>query len=793
MLAARLEKINACLLQLGEGHLENIQRLTALCGEDLGATCALYNRLEGDLLHAFGRWRSPGDFKTVDSAKGHICFDIIGEAGDKPVVITDLPFTKYAETDPNVLAYGLKTYLGHVVRCEGKPVGSLCTVYQTDFRPTDNDLKILGIIAAAIGHEDTRWKVKEALGRSVSILKATLESTADGILVVDSTGRIIDFNERFVRMWQIPNAVLASRDDAAALAHVVEQLKDPIGFLAKIGELYAQPETSSFDTIEFKDGRVIERLSRPQRLDNEVIGRVWSFRDITDRKRAEIELSEEKAFIENSLNTLNDALFVTDMSGRLLRWNKAVSTITEYGDSEIAHMKPMDFFIREDAERVYEAITRVIREGSATLEATVLTKSGQRIPYEYTGSLLKSPEGDPIGISGAGRNVTERKRLEEQLRQAQKMEAVGQLAGGIAHDFNNILSAIMGYCSLIQIHAEKGSKTGKYVEGIFASAKRAAELTASLLAFSRKQHIVLKPLKMNALIRDIHKLLSRIIGEDIELELRLSDAPLVVMADAMQIEHAVINLATNARDAMPEGGKITISTEALSMDDAFVEEHGFGTPGDYAHMTVTDTGTGMRDEHKEKIFEPFFTTKEVGKGTGLGLSMVYGTIRQHNGYVNVDSRPGEGSSFHIYLPLSEEREDNHVEPASVQLPAGNATETILLAEDEEPVRRIMKEMLVQTGYTVIEAADGEEALYRIQEQGEHIDLIIADIVMPKMNGIALYAQAKEQKTSLRFLFMSGYPDRIAHSRDFNDQNYQCITKPFTLPELLNKVRAILEN
>ena len=351
----------------------------------------------------------------------------------------------------------------------------------------------------------------------------------------------------------------------------------------------------------------------------------------------------------------------------------------------------------------------------------------------------------------------------------------------------------MGYSSLLQMQMGDDFQYRKYVDEILKSAQRAAQLTSSLLAFSRKQHMILKPVDVNDLIRDIYKLLSRVIGEDIELEIGLADFPLTIMSDNVQIEQAIINLATNARDAMPHGGRLKITTGHVDLDEDFIAGHGFGTLGEYALLSIADTGTGMDDDHKEKIFEPFFTTKEVGKGTGLGLSMVYGTIKQHNGYILVQSRPGTGTTFHIYLPLSLNKEKVDVQTAAVALSVKNATETILLVEDERPVRNIMKEILEQAGYRVIEAQDGEEALKRLQEHIDAIQFIVTDIVMPKMDGMTLHEKAKAMKPGIRYLFVSGYQDRLLKSNGISEKDVHYISKPFTAKQLLNRIREICDH
>ncbi|HMK59890.1 MAG TPA: PAS domain S-box protein [Dissulfurispiraceae bacterium] len=792
MFAKRLERLTKCFLQLGENHLENIRQLTALCGEEMAADCALYNRLKGNLLHAIGQWQTPPGFIANDSPNGHICYDVIKSNSDETVLIRNLSSSPYAETDPNVRAYSLQTYIGHAVRCEGKAVGSLCVVYKTDCVPSEEDCKIMSIIATAIGHEDTRWKSKEELNRHASLLKASLEATADGILVVSTEGRIVEFNTRFADMWHMPDSLLALCDDNAALDFVSSQIKDYPKFIECVKSIYLQPEAHSIDTVELNDGRVFERLSCPQRHDNKVIGRVWSFRDVTAQKNAEAALMNEKTFTESALNILRDVFYVFDLNGRFLRWNKALSECTGFSDEEIARMKPTDFFAKDEHQAVINAIQKVVTDGSATLETTVLTKDGRQLPYEHTASLLSNSDGQPIGISGVGRNLTDRKKLEEQLLQAQKMEAVGQLAGGIAHDFNNILSAIMGYASILQMKLGTESPLSKNVNEILKAAQRAAQLTSGLLAFSRKQNIMQKPVELNALVRDIHKLLSMVIGENIELVLNIADYSLVVMADSAQIEHAIINLATNARDAMPNGGRLTITTCKHAADSPAADKSRSIPCGKYALLSISDTGTGLEEAHKDKIFEPFFTTKGVGKGTGLGLAMVYGAIKQHKGYIDVDSCLGKGATFRIFLPLSTQHAKAYEDKSQMPAYAMRTSGTVLIVEDEEAVRRIMRILLEQSGYSVIEASDGVDALVKLRQNGTDIKLLVTDVIMPKMDGVMLCSEAKKIKPGLRSLFISGYHDKIPLDSTAW-QNGCYLSKPFTSEQFLEAVRKAVDN
>ncbi len=335
-------------------------------------------------------------------------------------------------------------------------------------------------------------------------------------------------------------------------------------------------------------------------------------------------------------------------------------------------------------------------------------------------------------------DITEHKRtemekghLEAQLRQAQKMEAIGQLAGGVAHDFNNILTAVIGYSNLLKAKMAQDDPLRSYVEHILASSGKAVNLTQSLLAFGRKQVIELKPYKVSTLIKNIEKLLIRLLTEDIELVTFFCASDPTILADPTQIDQVLINLATNARDAMPNGGQLKIEVKIAEIDRTFVASYGYGEVGKYALISVSDTGVGMDTATKEKIFDPFFTTKEVGKGTGLGLSIVYGIAKQHNGYINVESNPGRGTTFHIYLPIVKMKEEE-IRPDPIAVRGGS--ETILIAEDNANVRQLTKEVLEQFGYTVIEAGDGEEAISKFQKSADSIDLVILDVVMQRRMG-----------------------------------------------------------
>ena len=395
-------------------------------------------------------------------------------------------------------------------------------------------------------------------------------------------------------------------------------------------------------------------------------------------------------------------------------------------------------------------------------------------------------------LDAYGQNISEQRKLQQQLLQAQKMEAVGQLAGGVAHDFNNILTAIMGYGSLLQMKINGDSCLNDYVKQILDGADRAAEVTKSLLAFSRKQIINPRPVDLNDVVRGIEKLLSRLIGEDIEITTTLSSKEVVSMVDTGQIEQVLMNLTTNARDAMPNGGRLFLQTEVVELDDISVQSYGYGEPGIYAVLSVSDTGIGINQEVKEKIFEPFFTTKETGKGTGLGLAMVYGIIKQHGGYINVYSEPSNGTTFKIYLPAIQPKEDILHSSLDETLPR-RGTETILVAEDDEQLRQLSEMILTQNGYTVISAKDGEDAINKFIDHKNEIQLVIIDVIMPKKSGKEAYDGIKAVSPSIKVLFSSGYTGDRIDSYILGREDCSFINKPVSPKDLLKKVRELLDN
>jgi len=508
-------------------------------------------------------------------------------------------------------------------------------------------------------------------------------------------------------------------------------------------------------------------------------------RNITNRVLAEEALIEsEKNYRTLSENALV-GVYKTNFDGDILYANRALSTLLECDPpEEILSLNARSFYKNADDRRNFIGSLR--KTGSITdFTVDFITRKG-KLKHIMMNATLEDKF-----ISGMIMDITERKKLEHQLIQAQKLDAVGTLAGGIAHDFNNILTAIISYTSILSMKMSKNDPLKLYLNRILDSSNKAAALVKSLLAFSRKQIMDPKPLEINSVIKNLGNLLKRLIGESIELNIHLSEGDLVVTADEGQLEQVLMNLVTNARDAITDIGNITISTEMIRIDDKFIQVHGYGDPGNYALVTISDTGTGMDETTREHIFEPFFTTKEKGKGTGLGLAMVYGIIDQHNGHVTCYSELNNGTTFRIYLPLIKAMVEDQEAQNVLPLPPG--TETVLLCEDDVDVRKAAREVLAESGYTVIESVDGEDALQKFSKQeGRGIHLLITDVVMPRKNGKELYEEIKKFQPDIKVLFISGYTADHITRKGVLEAGGDFISKPFLSHDFLIKVREVLD-
>ena len=522
---------------------------------------------------------------------------------------------------------------------------------------------------------------------------------------------------------------------------------------------------------------------------------ISTVQDVTERISGEKALTKSERRFKRLVESVTDYIYAVKVENGLpvaILHGPGCLAVTGYTSEEfdanlnlwhrIIH--PADLFaVTEYEKKVLEGISM------NPLEYRIMHKDGTIRWVRNTAVLRFDKNENLIDYDSLVSDITPLKQLEAQLRHAQKMEAVGQLAGGVAHDFNNILTAIIGYGNLLLKKLPEGDSLNDYAQHILASAERASRLTHSLLAFSRKQVIDLKPVDVNEIISRVEKLLLMVIGEDIEIKTRLSKQDLPVLADGMQIEQVMINLATNARDAMLTGGLLLIETDSCEIDEDFLKTHAYGKPGTYAFIAVTDTGIGMDEDIRAKIFEPFFTTKEVGKGTGLGLAMVYGIVKQHNGYINVYSEPSKGTTFKIYLPLIFEAVPTEKKRSPIIMCRG--TETILLAEDDGEVRILIRTLLTDAGYKVIEAIDGEDAIQKFRKNDD-IELVVSDIIMPKKNGKEMYLEIKKFRPEIKVIFTSGYTSDIINKTGVLDMGLDFVLKPIATVEFLQKIREALD-
>ena len=766
-----------------------------------------------------------------------------------------------------------------------------------------------GKVSQVIGtaHDITSRKESELqMQQTVSRMLATLESTADGILVVDLKGRILDFNHQFLLTWGMPlelvnegrhEDLVATFNEHDGMQQVLQQLKDPETFVQRVTEIYATPDVATFDVMEFRDGRVVERYSQPQRIDGRPVGRVWSFRDVTARRSAEralqltqftvdravdsvfwvnpkgvilyvneaacrtlgYERSElvgrtvpeidqnfppeqwpvhwedvkqrgsftfgsehltkqgKVIFTEVTVNYLQyegheyncavmrditqrrqteeqrdrlwnqspDLLFIGDFNGSIFQANPAWSRVLQWTEEDLQHHLWIDFVHTDDREQTLSQLQLVVLGQSVT--DIVHRFRDQKGEWHWLSWNIIPVLSENV-LYGFGRDVTESRHLAEQFQQSQKMEAIGRLAGGVAHDFNNLLTVINGYSEMLLTDITLDEPYRDPVAEIRRSGERAAELTSQLLAFSCRSLVAPRILNLNQIVESTGRMLKRLIGEDIQLIIRECENLPPIVGDQGKLEQVLLNLAVNSRDAMPHGGRlfietdhVTVVTEGPHSDETDV------SPGNYSCLRVIDTGEGMTDDIRARIFEPFFTTKEVGKGTGLGLSVVHGIVSQFGGSVFVDSTPGQGTTMTLYFPVAAAGEEVSVpEPRLVD---GRGCETLLLVEDDDAVRTISLIALENAGFKVLAANSAASAIALAKPQIAQVDLLITDVVMPRMGGRELVEAIHALRADIPVLYISGYTkDRVPQ----DGARVGFLQKPFTPLALARKAREVLD-
>jgi two-component system cell cycle sensor histidine kinase/response regulator CckA len=643
-------------------------------------------------------------------------------------------------------------------------------------------------------HNELLLSSRELKG-NLALLKGITEGTTDAVFVKDRQGRYLMINSAGAKFVGKSVAEILGKDDSE-LFDTGDAVMETDRKVMESGVTQTLEERGTSNGIS----RSYLATKGPYRsAQGEIVGLLGISRDITDRKRAEEEMRQSQQKLRIHFDHTPLGVVEWDLKFRVTNWNPAAERMFGYSRDEAIGQQgqfivPGPF--RELVDQVWLDLLHPKLGAQAPSRYRFahndnITKDGRLISCEWYNTPLVDEAGRVLGVASLVQDVTERVALEDRLRQSQKMEAVGRLAGGIAHDFNNLLTVILGYSQILADGVSAGSQLADSTTQIKSAAERAAGITRQLLAFSRKQVLSPRVINLNDIMLSLDSLLRRLIGEDIEVLTVPANDLGAVRADSGQIEQVIMNLALNARDAMPRGGKLTLETSNVSLDASYARDHLPVEAGRYVMLAVSDSGEGMSEETQSRIFEPFYTTKEVGKGTGLGLSMVYGIVKQSGGYIGVYSEPQRGTTFKIYLPRNDQpAETNMVEkrPASVQ----RGTETILLVEDDPQLRQLSSTVLAHCGYNVLVAASPEEGLAICQANHRDIRLLITDVVMPRMNGRQLAEQIVQVCPKVRVLYISGYTNNAIVHYGVLDPGLWFLPKPFSLSALVAKVREVLD-
>ncbi|BCS53726.1 PAS domain S-box protein [Geobacter sp. SVR] len=701
-----------------------------------------------------------------------------------------VPAERYLPRPPFVL---LTSHGDEVIAVEAMKAGATDYIVKSDVSLSS----LPGLCRALVREHCLRVekdRAQEELRESEARFRSITETAADAIISVDEDGRIIFCNRSAADMFGYEHTDLPGR-----LLEVLIPEKSRKAHRAGVAAWKAAGGGCSAGQISTMALRSDGREFPVQFSLSSWTGQDGAYcytaiiRDITTLKHAEQmrQLSEQR--FREVLKNINLVAVILDPLGNIEFCNDFLLDLTGWKHDEVIGTDWFERFVSTDMRATRKGLfTSGILNGdlSYNLEYPILCRSGASRTIVWNRTLLRNADNVVAGVASIGIDITDKQQLEIQLRHAQKMEAIGQLAGGVAHDFNNILTVILGYCTLMRQNAVADSETRFNLDQVIVSAERAANLTQGLLAFSRKETLNSQPHNLNEIVRNLQRFLIRIIGEDIRLESVCCDKPLRVFVDQAQIDQVLMNLATNARDAMPKGGLLNITTSECDLDAAFVERHGEGVPGRYALITVVDTGSGMDEEIRKRIFEPFYTTKDVGKGTGLGLSIAYGVIKQHNGFITVSSEPGRGTTFKIYLPLLGQEPVAHGRDYSAPS-LGPGGETILVVEDEPAVRKIVETVLRQFNFEVILAVDGQDGIEKFKANREKVELVLMDIIMPGLNGREAAEKIQQLKPGVKILFISGYTSDIIRHRGDMDDGANILMKPVQPIALLRKIREIL--
>ena len=647
-----------------------------------------------------------------------------------------------------------------------------------------------------------RKQSEESLRRSEQTYRAIFENTGTANLIIEEDGTISLANAEFVKMTGYARADIEEKMKWTDF--VPHDGRVPTHSRLKLVSKHLNGDSTYEDQIErfrtsilCRQGATVDAVVTIAPIPG-TSQRVCGLVDISQLAYTEqvLKQSEERyrALVEQS----SEGIAAIDLRSRsIVEANETFLNILGYDHEDIRMFTIYDLLM-ENKGFIDNAIGRVIRNGRYFMgEQTLRGQSGSTVEVDMAATLVRY--GDAMCIMVSTRDITEKKQMEETLRQAQKMEALGTLAGGIAHDLNNILQVVAGFAYQLKARTQNDPGAAKCVSEILGASQRGSNLTKSILTFSRKQPVYLQRLNVNEVVKGSERFLKRLVKENIEFRVECPAHEVTVMVDRIQVEQILMNLVANANDAMPMGGALSLQTTVEMLSEGFVKSYGFGKPGAYARISVADTGVGMDEETKGRIFEPFFSTKDTSKNTGLGMSVVYGIVKQHNGYITVESRPGMGTTIDVYLPLvavGETARSEADEPAAVTtdiMPAAGAAQTILVAEDQPSVRAFLKGLLEEAGYAVLEAEDGEKAVELFRTHKDSIDLLVLDIIMPAKDGKRAYDEMRAMRDDIKAIFLSGYSDEITSDYGIRDGGFVLVSKPVLPPILLEKIRELLES
>jgi PAS domain S-box-containing protein len=632
---------------------------------------------------------------------------------------------------------------------------------------------------------EERIRTEETLRLANERFQRLIESNIVGIVIANAAGNIIEANDYYLRMIGYSREELAGgKVDWRAITPSEWLPADEKG----IRELRERGACTPYEKENVRrDGSLVSVMLAVAMLPGPKEEIVAVAVDITERKRAETERKRLTAAIEQT----NEIVFVTDSEGTIQYVNPAFEAVTGYTREEAVGRTPRMLKSGKQDAAFYRELWETISSGK-TWSGRIVNKrkDGKLYTEEATISPVRGASGKIVNYVAVKRDITENLRLSAQILQTQRIESLGTLAGGIAHDFNNILTAIIGYGEMLKLRIAHDPKAASDLNEILRNAERASVLTRQILTFARRQIIEIGNLDLNRVVTDLERLLRKVMREDIEIRIHLADGVPTIRADQGQVEQVLMNLSLNARDAMPGVGQLVVETEEAWLDEEHVKQYPYMKPGRYAVLSVNDTGIGMDEETKERIFEPFFTTKGPDKGTGLGLAVVYGIVKQHNGFIHVYSEPGKGTTFRVYFPAVDLPPDSKTAAARGVIRGGS--ETILVVEDDESVRHLTEKTLSSYGYKILIAFDGEEAVEVFRRRGKEIAMVMLDVVMPKKGGKQAYDEMRTMTPGLKALFVSGYSADAIHDAFVLQAGIPFLQKPFSPGALARKVREILD-